>query len=110
MSDKGREAYDPSMLVINSHGTFDPTRFLGDRFTVWKGSVNGDGLVGEEDRDGRNFMVEFIRFSNIGFETCLEDGQVILPGEEKLRLLRRKNILCLGGDAFLSLWLDYVER
>jgi hypothetical protein len=105
-----RKTYEQSILTINSHGTFDPTRFLGERFTVWKGPVDGDGLSGEEDRDGRNFMIGAIAFAQVSFETCLGEGESALVGEEKLKRLRKNNILCLGGDAFLSLWLDYLDN
>ena len=102
-----RRIYEQSILPINSHGTFDPTKFLGDRFSVWKGPVDGDGMTGVEDRDGRNFMIGTIAFAHVKFETCLEDRGSGIFGEEKLKCLRKKNILCLGGDAFLSLWLNY---
>ena len=102
-----RRTYEDSILLINSHGTFDPVKFLGSRFSVWRGPVDGDGMTGDEDRDGRNFMIESIAFAHVKFETCLESGRSGIFGEEKLKRLKKRKVLCLGGDVFISLWLNY---
>lgn len=112
MDEQCRRDRERSTLVIDANGIFNPTKFLGPEYSTWKGPVDGDGLRGAEDRDDRNFMLHALAFSGVEFVTGF-NGVVksIIDGEEKLFRLRSDNkSICLGGDTFLSLWLDYNAR
>lgn len=88
--------------------TFNPAEFINKGWSVWKGPVDGDGLSGEEDIDPRSLALTEVEISSLLFETCLNEGESSIGGEEKLRRLKeRQDVVRLGGNVFLGLWLDY---
>ena len=86
---------------------FDPARFIGKDWTIWRGPADGDGLTGEEDIDPRSRDIAEFEVSRIFFETCLGEGENSITGEEKLFRQRKAGHIRLGGNAFLGLWEDY---
>jgi len=87
---------------------FNPRKFIGEGWSVWRGPADGDGLSGEEDVDVRSLSLTEIETSALLFETCLKEGDSRITREEKLRRLKEKpEYIRLGGNVFLGLWLDY---
>ncbi len=87
---------------------FNPAEFISKDWAIWKGPIDGDGLSGEEEIDKRALALTEIELSSLSFETCLKEGEKLIKGEEKLRRLKEKpDLVRLGGNVFLGLWLDY---
>lgn len=85
---------------------FDPARFIGKDWRIWRGPADGDGLTGEEDMDPRRDIAE-IEIARIIFETCLKEGENSITGEEKLSRQKKAGYIRLGGNTFLGFWEDY---
>lgn len=86
---------------------FSPTEFIGQGWTVWKGPVAGNGLIGQEDRDVREDDIMVIDWKQVLFEDHLQEKEFSIHGEEKLKRAIASCGIQLGGKAFLSLWEDY---
>lgn len=97
-------------FVLKLVSCFSPSDFIGEDWTVWKGPANGNGFVGDEDRDVREDNFSEIDWSKAEFTTCLEDGEPRITGEEKLCRLKKSGEIRYGGRAFLSLLKDYQEN
>jgi len=97
---------DPKSVLTKP---FDPAEFLGKGWQTWKGPVKGNGQSGEEDIDLRTLSLSEIEIAKFLFETCLREGEEMIPGEEKLRRLKEEKpgFIRFGGNVFLGLWLDY---
>jgi hypothetical protein len=54
------------------------------------------------------FSSSEINPNEIVFETCLKEDEVCITGWEKLR--RLQNASPSGGDVFLGLWKDYLQK
>ena len=98
---------EPKILRFQPSVTFSPSGFLSEGWTIWKGPKDGNGLEGGEDCDRREDNLSEIDFSQALFETCLEEGETTITGEEKLMRMKASGHLRLGGRTFLSLWQDY---
>lgn len=90
--------------------TFNPTEFLGEGWSVWKGPADGDGLEGEEDCDKRADELEVVDWEQVFFETHLKEGETSIQGEEKLKRAKASGNIQLGAKHFLSLWDDYQQN
>lgn len=88
---------------------FDPTAFIGEGWTIWKGPDDGDGMNGEEDVDPRSLDMTEIEVVRFVFKTCLKADEKSITGEAKLRRLKEDNpdFIRFGGNVFLGLWEDY---
>lgn len=86
---------------------FDPARFIGKDWRIWRGPADGDGLTGEKDTDPRSQDIAEIEIARILFETCLREGENSIAGEEKLSRLKKAGHIRLGGNTFLGFWEDY---
>lgn len=96
---------DPKSLLTKP---FNPTEFIGKSWTTWKGSIDGDGLSGDDDVDPRSLALSEVELAKFIFETCFLAGEKSITGEEKLRWLKRKpKFIRFGGTVFYALWLDY---
>jgi hypothetical protein len=92
---------------------FKPSEFIGENWSVWKGPIDGDGLLvgGEEDKDVREDDINEIDWGKkVEIVNFLRDKESYITGEENL--LRQKQIgkIRLGGRAFLSIWGDYQAK
>ena len=96
----------PRLFLAKS---FNPSEFLGEGWTIWKGPNDGDGLSGEEDIDLRSGDLTEINSASFIFETRLKEGEKSITGEEKLRRLKEEKpeFIRFGGNVFLGLWEDY---
>ena len=101
-----KEIVTPSAL--NCTKPLDPTAFISQGWSVWKGPIDGDGLSGEEDVDPRSLALITLDPAKFLFETCLIGKETSIKGEEKLKRLKEKaNLIRFGGNVFLALWEDY---
>jgi hypothetical protein len=95
-------------LKLIPNWRFNPVEFIGGDWTTWKGSIDSDGLSGEEDVDLRSLNLIEIELAKFLFETCLKAGEKSITGEEKLRRLKEKpEFIRFGSNEFYALWLDY---
>lgn len=97
---------NPQTISIN-RSKFNLAEFIGKDWKVWRGPVNGCGLNGDEDIDSRSLVLTEINADSLLFESCLQEGEQRITGEEKLKRLKAANLVRLGGNAFLGLWRDY---
>jgi hypothetical protein len=76
--------------------TFDPTQFISNGWTIWKGDPIGKGLQGDEEQDPRSLAlmeVDFTIFTKGGnFLTGLEGSETVVTGEVKRARLIAKMI------------------
>ena len=84
--------------------------FLGDRFTIWRGTADGNGLVGKEVRDTREDALTKIDWERVSFTTNLEDDEMSIHGEEKLFRVECTDNIQLNLGAAWSLWCDWLEK
>lgn len=84
---------------------FSPASFINERWSTWKGPVDGNGTDGDEDYVPEPDMIDF---EQIVAEVHLrkEDGGSVI-GEEWMRRSRASKNRQLGGKAFLALWNDW---
>ncbi|MDD3531036.1 MAG: hypothetical protein PHV99_00350 [Candidatus Pacebacteria bacterium] len=76
---------DPFLLKIDRTRSFDPVRFYGKGWTIWRHSPFGhDGLKGDEDEEKSSLVLKGINFVQISFETCLKKGETVITGDEKI--------------------------
>lgn len=74
----------PGVLVIDRTKSFDPAKFIGDGWTIWRGPKNRNGLEGEEEQDARSLELTEFDFAKALFTACLTEGEARITGEEKL--------------------------
>ncbi|OGD32128.1 hypothetical protein A3C91_03185 [Candidatus Azambacteria bacterium RIFCSPHIGHO2_02_FULL_52_12] len=96
--------------IITCAAFFNPAEFLGGGWSIWKGPADGDGLSGEEDQDERSLMITELDLAELLFETCLKEKEEYIAGEEKLKRLKTKNSVLLGGRQFLALRQDWQKN
>ena len=88
---------DDGSLKIQIPAIFDPDRDLAEAgFTI-------------AEQDERANKLAVVDFGLAKFEICLRirEHEVSLSGEEKLRRLRKKKRILLGGNQYLALWQNY---
>ncbi|MEK9185760.1 MAG: hypothetical protein AAB863_03210 [Patescibacteria group bacterium] len=93
-----------SILLINRTALFNPAKFLGEGWSIWRGPADGDGLSGDEEQDERSLALTEVDFSKVRFETCLKDDEHGITGEEKLRRLKEAGHIRLDAKVFQTLW------
>lgn len=98
---------EPKKILLDHICPFSPAEFIGQGWTIWLGSADGNGLSGEPDQDLREQTLAEVDFSQALIENCLKDGEASIKGEEKLRRLKEAGNTRLGGATFLALWRDY---
>ena len=74
----------PGLLVVDRTKPFDPSKFIGSGWTIWRGPKDGDGLTGEEAQDARSLKLVEIDFAKVLFEHGIKKGETVITGEEKL--------------------------
>jgi hypothetical protein len=101
---------EPKIIRINPDLKFNPTKFIGSGWTVWKGPSDGDGLNGEEELDKGSLALTEVDLAAALFESWFKKGEHSIGGEEKLKRLRASGDTQLGENVFLALWLDYQQN
>lgn len=100
---------EPRILKIGKQ-TFDPAKFIGDGWSVWRGPADGNGLEGEEDIDKRSLAIFELGISKVLFETILKSKESSITGEKKLQRIKKAGHVRLGANVFLALWEDYQKN
>ena len=94
----------PNVIPINRATPFNPTEFLGEGWSIWKGPADGDGLSGNEEQDEKSLALTELDLSKIQLATCLNKGEDYIKGEERLKRLKKGNFIRLDAQIFLTLW------
>lgn len=94
-----------SILRIDRSTPFDPAKFLGEGWSIWRGPVDGNGLSGDEDQDHRSLILTELDLSKIQLVTCLRGKETSIKGDENLRRLKCKSgHIRMDAKVFQTLW------
>ena len=85
----------------------DPSSFIGGGWKFWRGPADGTGLEGDEDYIPEPDVVDF---EQIVLETHLQDKEISIHGEEKMKRARASKNRQLGDKAFVALWNDWLAK
>ena len=66
----------PGLLVVDRTKPFDPSKFIGSGWTIWRGPKDGDGLTGEEAQDARSLKLVEIDFAKVLFEHGIKKAKL----------------------------------
>jgi hypothetical protein len=99
---------EPRIVKIDRSKPFDPAKFIGDGWTIWKGPANGDGLTGAEDQDIRALAITELDLSKIQFRDMLKSGESYVSGEEKQKRLAKAGYVRLDARIFQTFWENQV--
>jgi len=96
------------LKLIFNH-PFDPVDSFGKGWSTWRGSLDGDGLSGDEDVDPRSLALTEVKLSDFLFENFIQEGEkFVSSGREKLRRTKeRQDFIQFSGNVFLVLRNDY---
>ena len=92
------------MITLDRTKPFDPARFIGPGWSIWKGPAAGNGLEGEEEQDAQALGLAEIPLGAIVLETSLKDRETVITGEERLQRLRASGVIRLDAAAFCHFW------
>jgi hypothetical protein len=92
------------ILAIGRATPFNPTAFIGEGWSIWRGPINGNRLKGAEEQDRRSHKLTEVDFSRVSFETCLEEGETRITGEEKLKRHESAGHICLDAKVGQALF------
>lgn len=92
-----------TIIQIDRTTPFNPTQFLGEGWSIWRGPADSDGLSGDEEQDERSLALAKMDLSKVRLETCLW-GEASISGEEKLRRLKAAGHIRLDAKIFQILW------
>jgi len=93
-------------IAMDRTRPFNPSKFIGEGWTIWKGSAGGNGLKGEEEQDKRSLILSHVELANVRFETCLDPHEQYITGEERLSRLKKADRTRLDAKIFETLWLN----
>lgn len=82
---------DQSHAIIVQAITFDPVAFLGKGWII-------------EEQDERSLALTEIDLSKVQLETCLQEGEASIQGEDKLKRLKQAGHIRLDARFFMGLW------
>ena len=85
----------PPKLLVDRSKPFDPTTFIAQDWTIWKGPSDGTGIEGEKWQDGCSLDITEIDPRAIGknnFKTGLEGEETVITGYVKHARLSGKTI------------------
>ena len=100
----GRDLVDLNVLQVDRAKPFDPRSFIGQGWTIWKGSINGNGLSGEEEQDRVSLELSKIPLKDILAVSSLKSGESYITGEEALRRLHSGKNICLDANVAKGLY------
>ena len=92
------------ILPINRSKPFDPAKFIGAGWSIWRGPANGNGLEGDEDRDSRAATLAQVELNQVQLVTCLKKNEPVTTGEERLKRLQADDRIRLDENAFQAFW------
>lgn len=95
----------PSILWPIDHSKpFNPAKFIGVGWNVWRGPVNGNGLEGDEERDPRAVTLAELDVNKVQLATHLKRGESVTTGEERVKRLKVDGCIRLDENAFQAFW------
>lgn len=99
-------------FVIDRSVPFDPVKFIGNGWSIWRGPKDGKGLEGDEQQDSRSLALAEIDLSALVFEHCLKDKESSVTGETKLVRLQKNHSQLIRSDARIAqaLWEEPEHR
>ncbi len=83
---------------------------VASKSSIWRGSVDGAGLVGEEQQDQRSLLLTKVDFSKVVFELMLKAGETEVSGEVVLERFKESSCIRLDAQIFQALWQDYEQK
>lgn len=88
-----------SRIFTLSPEPFDPAKFTGADYKIWRGPKDGNGLEGEEAQDKRSLALSEVDMFSVRFENMLneEDGEGSIKGEEKILRLKMAKFIRLDA-------------
>lgn len=92
------------MTVLFCLKPFDPATFIGADWSIWRGPADGKGLQGKEQQDDRSLILQEVDFSKVLFLTYLQEGEICITGEEKLKRLKTGDLIRLDARVGQALW------
>lgn len=99
----------PNILLIDRSEPFNPAKFIGAGWSIWRGPANGNGLEGEEDRDPRSATLTELDLNQIQLVTGLKRGESVTTGEERIKRLRTDGRVRLDENAFQAFWENRAQ-
>lgn len=91
-------------LPIDRKSLFNPAEFIGAGWSIWRGPADGNGLVGEEERDHRSAALVHLDLNNVQLVTCLKRGKSVTTGEERIKCLKADGRIRLDENVFQVFW------
>lgn len=98
------EVVEPKIITIDRSTPFNPAKFIGKGWSIWRGPADGNGLEGEEEQDTQSLAITELNPSKIRLVSTLREGETVVGGEENLRRLREANHVCLDAGIFQTFW------
>ncbi|MDP2815999.1 MAG: hypothetical protein Q8O19_04905, partial [Rectinemataceae bacterium] len=102
----GKEAMsiigEPKSFSIDRSNPFNPAKFIGTGWTIWKGPKDGNGLEGEEEQDARSLAITEVKLSQFCFEHCLKAEEQRITGEQKIARLKEDCSHLIRPDAGMA--------
>lgn len=86
------QVFKPSILKIDRTNPFDPAKFIGESWSIWRGPKDGNGLEGDEEQDARSLAITELDLTKLITQTGLEGDESKVAGEVKLARLLLKAI------------------
>lgn len=95
----------PNILRIDRSVKFDPVKFLGEGWSIWRGPKDGNGLEGEEDQDPNSLALSEFDLTQVRLEHMLEgEAETWIKGEVKQERLKSAKRIRLDARVFQALW------
>ena len=91
-------------LKIDRSKPFNPAKFIGKGWSIWRGPVDGDGLRGKPEQDAQSLALTELDLSHVFLEVHLKEGETYTSGEERLRRLKAAQRIRLDAAVFQTLW------
>ncbi len=73
-----------SPIILRARHPFDPAAAFGQGWTVWRGSKDGTGLKGDEERAPHSLTLKEINVAQVELETRLRPSESYTTGVERL--------------------------
>jgi hypothetical protein len=90
-----------NLLKINRSEPFDPAKFFGKGYSIWRGPVDGDGLNGKEEQDELSLKLNKI---HILYDIKFVPESSKLTGKASLICAKLDGLVCLDGQIFQTFW------
>ena len=92
------------IIPIDRSEPFDPVKFIGEGWSVWRGPPDGSGLSGKEDQDERSLKLESIPARAIRLENMLKGGEKVINPETRLERLKKVGHIRLDAKILQTFW------